>query len=94
MALRVVDAVLVVPGVMGSELVDSRTRKVLWGLNASVLGQAWLTGEMRSLVLDPEGTTFERVEPTRLLRTPAWAPVLRVVGKIAVFGLGCRQFNS
>lgn len=38
------DAVVVVPGIMGSELYDTATNTVLWGLaNPGWLGRAWTT---------------------------------------------------
>ncbi|UOB08020.1 hypothetical protein MQE23_02555 [Streptomyces sp. HP-A2021] len=72
------DAVIVVPGIMGSELVDVTTGKTLWGLaDANWYVSAWMTGQgLRNLrVTDPE-TERRRVRATRLLRFPAFMPVL------------------
>ena len=75
------DAVIVIPGIMGSSLVDVETRDVLWGLNdASWWVSAWTTGRAlkRLAVTDDEraGRTG-RVRASGLLRFPAFAPVLR-----------------
>jgi hypothetical protein len=74
------DAVIVIPGIMGSELVDAESGKALWGL--SDLGwyaSAWTTGTpIKALQLTDEerqGRTG-RVRATRLLRMPAFAPLL------------------
>src|SRR5262245_5180054 len=77
------DAVIVIPGIMGSELVETSTGRTIWGLSS--LGwyvDAWTSGEsLRTLrvtqaELDGDRT---RVTATRLLRAPAFAPVLRGV---------------
>lgn len=74
------DAVVVVPGIMGSELVDTETGVVLWGLRR--LGwyvRAWSSGDgLAPLRVTPdelEGRTG-RVKATGLLRFPAFAPWL------------------
>jgi pimeloyl-ACP methyl ester carboxylesterase len=70
------DAVLLVPGIMGSELVDG-DGKVVWGLNVRALGQAWVTGRMDQLkVTDDDLAGRPRLRPTRLLRAPAFMPGL------------------
>ncbi|MFJ8004060.1 esterase/lipase family protein [Streptomyces fagopyri] len=75
------DAVVIVPGIMGSELVDTTTGKVLWGLaNPGWLAKAWLTkAGLTALHLTQEEQAGEvgRIQPSRLLRTPAWTPFLR-----------------
>jgi hypothetical protein len=79
------DAIVIVPGIMGSELVDISSgkgkEKVLWGLaRPGWLAEAWLsrTG-LEGLHLTPEEAAGQshRVEARRLLRTPAWTPFLR-----------------
>jgi hypothetical protein len=68
------DAVVVVPGIMGSELVDA-DGEVIWGLSPKVLAKAWLTARMNGLLVseaDLEGRP--RLRPTRLLRSPAFLP--------------------
>jgi hypothetical protein len=75
------DAVVVVPGIMGSELYDTERDRVVWGLaDTGWLVRAWTTpGGLRDLHLTPderEGRTG-RIQARRLLRTPAWCPVLR-----------------
>ncbi len=71
---------VVVPGIMGSELVDAETGTLLWGLRR--LGwyvRAWSSGDgLAPLRVTPdelEGRTG-RVKATGLLRFPAFAPWL------------------
>lgn len=75
------DAVIVVPGIMGSSLADVETGDVLWGLDdASWWVSAWTTGRAlkRLAVTDDERTgQTGRVRATGLLRFPAFAPVLK-----------------
>lgn len=67
------DAVVVVPGIMGSALVDAATGKTLWGLHdLGWYGRAWSTG---SLLRDLADLEPGRIEPQGLLRFPAWAPL-------------------
>jgi Lecithin:cholesterol acyltransferase/WD domain, G-beta repeat len=77
---RTVDAIIVIPGFMGSELADAKSGKTLWGLSdARWYVSAWTTGSsIRALKLTAEERTgrTDRVRATRLLRTPAFAPVL------------------
>ncbi|WP_346009697.1 hypothetical protein [Streptomyces sp. SID1328] len=72
------DAVVVVPGIMGSELRDTTTNKVVWGLsNARWLRRAWFsrTG-LVPLQLTPHELAgdYGRITAPRLLTTPAWSP--------------------
>lgn len=75
------DAVVILPGIMGSELIDSSSGEQLWGLSdPRWYVSAWTSG--RSLaglrVSDAERTgSTRRVTATRLLRAPAFAPFLR-----------------
>ena len=74
-------AVMVVPGIMGSELVDRATGHVLWGVNdPRWYVQAWTSGSSLDdlrLTDDERSGRFGRVRATRLLRFPAFAPILR-----------------
>ncbi|MGY1583752.1 lipase/acyltransferase domain-containing protein [Streptomyces sp. MN13] len=74
------DAVVVVPGIMGSELFDTHSGKVVWGLsNSRWLTRAWLTRSgMTPLRLTPEEMAgdYGRIVARRLLKTPAWCPFL------------------
>lgn len=71
-----IDAVVVVPGIMGSELMD-QSGKVRWGLKPSVLAHAWLTNELGILqVTDDDMAGGGRLRPTRLLRVPGYMPFL------------------
>jgi Lecithin:cholesterol acyltransferase len=70
------DAVIVVPGILGSELVDGEGR-VVWGLKPSVLAGAWITRQLDVLhVTDDDRAGKRRLRPTRLLRTPGYLPLL------------------
>jgi len=79
--VRTRDAVIVVPGIMGSELVDTLTNEKLWGSSdPHWYVDAWTTGRpLRKLNLTPDedGGKYERVHATRLLRSPSFAPILR-----------------
>ncbi|MGM7643445.1 lipase/acyltransferase domain-containing protein [Nocardia sp. JW2] len=70
------DAVIVVPGIMGTELIDIETEKRLWGLDPGLIARMWTapTKRLTPLAVDPEHTT---VRPGRLLRAPTFAPFLR-----------------
>jgi lecithin:cholesterol acyltransferase len=74
------DAVLVIPGIMGSELVESDTGRVLWGLSdPRWYVSAWTSGDALNALRVTEAEQHGevgRVRATRLLRTPAFAPVL------------------
>jgi len=74
------DAVVVIPGIMGSTL--KQGDRVLWG--AESLGwyaRAWSRSgsSLVELALTPEerAGSYGRVRATGLLRTPSWAPFLR-----------------
>jgi len=77
------DAVVVVPGIMGSALRDTTTGRSLWGLRDPRSWGAWLRDDgIRPLHLDEDERAgkYGRVEATELLRFPrfpAWAPSLR-----------------
>lgn len=75
------DAVIVLPGIMGSELVDTATGNVLWGLtNPGWYVSAWGRGEsLRALAVteDERAGRVGRVRATRTLRVPAFAPMFR-----------------
>ena len=75
------DAVIVIPGIMGSSLVDVESRDVLWGLDdARWWVSAWTTGTaLRRLAVtdDERAGRTDRIQATGLLRFPAFAPVLK-----------------
>ncbi|MFH8739168.1 esterase/lipase family protein [Streptomyces sp. NPDC017964] len=75
------DAIVVVPGIMGSELYDTTTHQVIWGIaNPRWLTRAWLSPKgLAPLHLTPEERIgdYSRVKARRLLQTPAWSPFLR-----------------
>ncbi|MGH3772175.1 MAG: esterase/lipase family protein [Pseudonocardiaceae bacterium] len=73
------DAVVVIPGIMGSELKDTTTGQLIWGLRPSWYARAWASrGVLRALMLtdDERAGRIGRVAATGLLRFPAFAPVL------------------
>ncbi|WP_203736625.1 lipase/acyltransferase domain-containing protein [Catellatospora chokoriensis] len=88
------DAVMVLPGIMGTELVHAATGRVLWGISdPRWLASAWTTGDsLRELALteqEREGVVG-RIKPTRLLRVPAGIPVLRGVEPYTALLAGVR----
>lgn len=75
------DAVVIVPGIMGSELYDTVTQKTIWGLSGvSWLLKAWTRPRgLEPLRLTPEeleGKTT-RVKATQLMRHSSWTPYLQ-----------------
>ena len=74
------DAVVVVPGIMGSELIDTTNGRPLWGLaNPRWYVSAWTSGaSLNALKLteDEHAGRYGRIHATRLLRFPAFAPLL------------------
>ena len=73
------DAVVVVPGIMGSALRDTTTGRPLWGLRPDWYARAWAGREtLRALMLtdDERAGRIGRVAATGLLRFPAFSPVL------------------
>jgi hypothetical protein len=73
------DAVVVVPGIMGSVLRESQTGKLLWGLGAGWYLKAWCApgGLSRLQLTDAEREgRYGRVTATGLVTMPAYAPGL------------------
>ncbi|MFJ9855004.1 esterase/lipase family protein [Streptomyces sp. NPDC101150] len=75
------DAVVVVPGIMGSELYEPETDTVLWGIaDPGWITEAWLSETGLTplhLTEDEQAGRTSRVKARRLLTTPAWSPFLR-----------------
>jgi hypothetical protein len=74
------DAVVIVPGLMGSVLADAETGRTLWGFtDLRWYLRAWTTGaglaDLR-LTEDERAGRYGRVRATRLLRMPAYARIL------------------
>ena len=68
------DAVMLVPGILGSELVDDRG-KVVWGLSPGVITSTFLLGNVSKLKVHPsELSGTPRLQPTKLLEFPAFLP--------------------
>jgi hypothetical protein len=75
---RCTDAVIVLPGLMGSELVDTASNEVLWGLSdPRWYVSAWTGGRSlrRLAVTDEDRAGGGRIRATGLLSAPAAAPV-------------------
>lgn len=73
------DAVVVIPGIMGSQLVDTTTNKLIWGLDPGWYAQAWLSrAALRRLELtdDEREGRIGCVAARGLLKATAFAPVL------------------
>src|SRR5260370_35861469 len=72
------DAVIVIPGIMGSELVDAETGDVLWGLSPRTYLRFWTSGGGLERL---QGTDQERggktgpIRATGLLRFPVASPI-------------------
>ncbi len=74
------DAVILVPGIMGSELVDLKADTILWGLSAKGYASLWTSGslwEKLKVTDDERSGKVGRIKATRLLTAPAFAPLLR-----------------
>ncbi len=74
------DAVVVVPGIMGSALRDTTTGRYVWRPHDPLWWGGWLRDDgIRPLHLDEDERSgkYGRVEATELLRAPGWAPVLK-----------------
>ncbi|MGW1209932.1 esterase/lipase family protein [Streptomyces sp. NPDC002499] len=74
------DAVIVIPGIMGSALEDAATGEPLWGLRVNLLARAWSRRDaLLPLHLTPDERTekYGRVRATGLLKVPTWAPFLQ-----------------
>jgi hypothetical protein len=74
------DAVVLIPGIMGSALVEASSGRTLWGLDeAGWYVSAWASGvslELLQVTPDEREGTFGRIRPAGLLRFPAFAPGL------------------
>jgi hypothetical protein len=77
------DAVIVLPGIMGTELVDVESGDMLWGLaRLDWYWKAWTSGrplETLKVTEDERAGRTGRIRPGRPLRAPAWAPMVRGV---------------
>ncbi|WUH92851.1 hypothetical protein OG900_23915 [Streptomyces sp. NBC_00433] len=74
------DAVVVVPGLMGSELRDAEDGRLLWGISPRLLEQMWqnpLTLQDLHLTPRERAGSYGRVRATALLRVPSWAPIFQ-----------------
>ena len=89
------DAVIVIPGLMGTELIETEGDRMLWGLSdPRWYTSAWTTGSaLRRLALTPAERNGQlgRIRPGRVLRAPAFAPVLRGIEPYAVLLTAVRR---
>src|SRR4051812_5612773 len=73
------DLAVVIPGIMGSRLIDVESGKPIWGLRRAVGGLPWRRRrDLKSLAVRDEerdGRSL-RVCPAGLLSLPYWVPVL------------------
>ena len=73
------DAIVVIPGIMGSELVESDTGRVLWGFDVRAGWRMWTrpegTAGLRVTSAERAGRTG-RVIPRRFITAPGFAPWL------------------
>ncbi|ALG10525.1 lipase/acyltransferase domain-containing protein [Kibdelosporangium phytohabitans] len=78
------DAVVIVPGIMGSGLRDTTTGRVLWSTSdLRWYWRAWTRRDgLRGLALDEDELAGKagRVEPAGLLAVPGWVPFLGGLG--------------
>ena len=69
------DAIVLIPGIMGSELRDGEG-KVVWGLRPKVLFRQLRTGDVISRLRLPPGAPDDGVHATGLLSFPCYLPIL------------------
>lgn len=72
------DAVVVVPGIMGSELYDTVDERTIWGMKPGMLVSALVPGGHGLTRLRVTGEP-DRVKPVGLIRFPAYLPWLKGV---------------
>jgi Lecithin:cholesterol acyltransferase len=74
------DAIMVIPGIMGSVLTEAATGRVLWGLATGWYVRAWCApdglGSLHLTEAERSGD-YGRVKATGLLTAPAYMPMLR-----------------
>jgi pimeloyl-ACP methyl ester carboxylesterase len=82
-----IDTVVVVPGIMGSRLLDSQTRKRLWDVprvaGLKTIGnmlESWSGGQLAPLAVTEQerAGVSKRVRPAGLIKEPVWGPTLRM----------------
>lgn len=75
------DAIVVVPGIMGSVLRDAATREIVWGMqDPRLYVDAWVTGrslERLALTDDEREGRTGRIVPDGVLTIAAWCPLLQ-----------------
>jgi hypothetical protein len=73
------DAIVVIPGIMGSELIETDTRRVVWGLSVQACWRTWARPDgmttLRVTSAELAGHTG-RITARRLLTAPVFAPWL------------------
>lgn len=83
----VIDTIVIVPGIMGSRLIDAETRKPVWGVGrigalktAGNVLDRWAAGRLADLkVTDEEREgSAKRLAPDGLIKEPVWGPTFRM----------------
>jgi hypothetical protein len=89
------DAVILLPGIMGSALADRTTKTELWGFSKlAQYSKLWASdAAFRDLALTEQELAgdFSRVCPTGILKDPAFAPVLRGFNPYGELAKGIRK---
>lgn len=76
------DAVIVLPGIMGSVLTEADTGRMLWGLSGRALAGAWIGGgplDRLTVTEDERAGRTGRIEASKILTLPVAAPLLNGV---------------
>ncbi|MFJ9107633.1 esterase/lipase family protein [Streptomyces sp. NPDC102283] len=83
----VIDMIVIVPGIMGSRLIDTKTRKSVWGVGrigalkaAGNILDKWAAGRLADLVVTDEERdgAAKRLAPDGLIKEPVWGPTFRM----------------
>lgn len=88
------DAVILIPGIMGSELVNAETGTPIWGMSAKSYANLWMGGslwEQLKVTDDERGGKTGRIKATGLLKAPAFAPLLRGLEPYTPLAAGLRS---
>jgi pimeloyl-ACP methyl ester carboxylesterase len=83
----VIDTVVIVPGIMGSRLVETATGETVWGVRriaslktAGNVLDRWAAGRLADLAVTDEERdgTATRIHPDGLIKEPVWGPTFRM----------------
>ncbi|MCX4992892.1 MULTISPECIES: triacylglycerol lipase [unclassified Streptomyces] len=82
-----IDTIVIIPGIMGSRLIDTTTRKNVWGARrigalktAGNVLDKWAAGRLADLAVTDEERDggAKRLAPDGLIKEPAWGPTFRM----------------